>query len=193
MPLLKIVAIASGLIIKDAQSIKIYGHSSEQLNSIVVTGATRQWDPYPILPGIPVLTPPGSPPPSCDGCEWTMTVSPAVCTQNTIFLGCTGGIRIEATRLQCVDTPDDCTNCTTPPPYIINSCRWGCRDVESASWAGPADVNCDGDLGTDADIEAFWSCLAGSCCSTCSADFDGDGDAATDADIQAFYRVLGGH
>lgn len=56
-----------------------------------------------------------------------------------------------------------------------------------------ADFNGDGDYGTDADIEAFFPCLAGDCCMICgSADFNGDGDVATDADIEAFFRVLGG-
>jgi hypothetical protein len=55
------------------------------------------------------------------------------------------------------------------------------------------DFNGDGDSGTDADIEAFFACLAGNCCATCgSADFNGDGDAGTDADIEAFFRVLAG-
>jgi hypothetical protein len=58
---------------------------------------------------------------------------------------------------------------------------------------GSADFNHDGDIGTDADIEAFFACLGGSCCATCgSADFNGDGDLGTDADIEAFFRVLGG-
>jgi len=60
---------------------------------------------------------------------------------------------------------------------------------------GSADFNCDGDIGTDADIEAFFACLAGSCppppC-TSTADFNGDGDIGTDADIEAFFRVLAG-
>jgi autotransporter-associated beta strand protein len=60
---------------------------------------------------------------------------------------------------------------------------------------GSADFNCDGDIGTDADIEAFFACLAGVCppppC-TNSADFNGDGDIGTDADIEAFFRVLAG-
>jgi hypothetical protein len=60
---------------------------------------------------------------------------------------------------------------------------------------GSADFNCDGDTATDADIEAFFACLAGTCpgspCQS-SADFDGDGDSATDADIEAFFRVLAG-
>jgi hypothetical protein len=55
------------------------------------------------------------------------------------------------------------------------------------------DFDGDGDIGTDADIEAFFACLAGSCCPACpSADYDGDGDVGTDADIEAFFRVLGG-
>jgi hypothetical protein len=56
-----------------------------------------------------------------------------------------------------------------------------------------ADFNGDGDIGTDADIEAFFACLGGSCCATCgTADFNGDGDVGTDADIESFFRVLGG-
>ena len=56
-----------------------------------------------------------------------------------------------------------------------------------------ADYNHDGAVGTDADIEDFFRCLAGDCCAACtSADFNGDGDVATDADIEAFFRVLAG-
>jgi hypothetical protein len=56
-----------------------------------------------------------------------------------------------------------------------------------------ADFNNDGDFGTDADIEAFFACLAGTCCASCgTADFNGDGDIGTDADIESFFRVLGG-
>jgi hypothetical protein len=56
-----------------------------------------------------------------------------------------------------------------------------------------ADFDGDGDNGTDADIEAFFACLAGDCCPTCgSADFNADGDAGTDTDIEAFFRVLAG-
>ena len=77
----------------------------------------------------------------------------------------------------------------------------------NASWAGPrlvffvpvgyscgsADFNGDGDVGTDADIYAFFACLAGDCCPTCMCpDFNGDGDVGTDADIEAFFRVLAG-
>jgi hypothetical protein len=60
---------------------------------------------------------------------------------------------------------------------------------------GSADFNCDGDIGTDSDISAFFGCLAGACppppC-TSTADFNGDGDLGTDADIEAFFRVLAG-
>jgi hypothetical protein len=60
---------------------------------------------------------------------------------------------------------------------------------------GIADFDCDGDTGTDADIEAFFRCIAGTCppppC-TSTADFNFDGDSATDADIEAFFRVLAG-
>ncbi len=55
------------------------------------------------------------------------------------------------------------------------------------------DFNGDGDVGTDADIVAFFACLSGNCCATCgSADFNGDGDVGTDADIESFFRVLSG-
>jgi hypothetical protein len=56
-----------------------------------------------------------------------------------------------------------------------------------------ADFNGDGDIGTDADIAAFFACLGGDCCATCgSADFNCDGDIGTDADIASFFRVLAG-
>jgi hypothetical protein len=61
---------------------------------------------------------------------------------------------------------------------------------------GTSDFNGDGDFGTDADIEAFFACLAGNCCPTCFAggtDFNMDGDTGTDADIEAFFRVLAGN
>ncbi len=59
--------------------------------------------------------------------------------------------------------------------------------------SGHADFNHDGDLGTDADIAAFFACLAGNCCTNCgSVDFNGDGDLGTDADIAAFFRILAG-
>jgi hypothetical protein len=59
---------------------------------------------------------------------------------------------------------------------------------------GTADFNQDGDSGTDADIEAFFACLAGSCCPACEPlDFNKDGDTATDADIESFFRVLSGN
>ncbi len=65
--------------------------------------------------------------------------------------------------------------------------------VPQALQCGTADFDNDGDTGTDADIEAFFACLAGNCCPTCqTSDFDGDGDSGTDFDIEAFFRVLAG-
>lgn len=58
-----------------------------------------------------------------------------------------------------------------------------------------ADFNCDGDVATDADIEAFFACLAGNCpAAPChnNSDFNCDGDPGTDADIEAFFRVIAG-
>jgi hypothetical protein len=67
--------------------------------------------------------------------------------------------------------------------------------LEAVPACGSADFNCDGDTGTDADIEAFFACIAGTCplppC-TSTGDFNNDGDTATDADIEAFFRVLAG-
>jgi hypothetical protein len=84
---------------------------------------------------------------------------------------------------------------------ISNECGSGTSGVAVISLTPPptcgsADFNCDGDVGTDADIEAFFNCLAGSCPAapcTSSADFNHDGDVGTDADIEAFFRVLGGN
>jgi glucose/arabinose dehydrogenase len=67
------------------------------------------------------------------------------------------------------------------------------RYVRTPETCCSADFDGDGDTGTDADIEAFFRCLAGDCCATCqSADFNLDGDTGTDADIEAFFRVLAG-
>jgi len=75
--------------------------------------------------------------------------------------------------------------------------------TQGGVWGGPNslcdvccrnDFNGDTDVGTDLDIENFFSCLGGNCCATCppNADFNCDGDVGTDADIEAFFRVLGG-
>jgi len=68
-------------------------------------------------------------------------------------------------------------------------------NITVAPVCGSADFNCDGDVGTDSDIEAFFACLGGNCpggsCPS-NADFNGDGDVGTDSDIEAFFRVLGG-
>jgi hypothetical protein len=83
-----------------------------------------------------------------------------------------------------------------PPGYHITSVRgWTDPDAPPPPPCGSADFNGDGDLGTDADIAAFFDCLGGGCCATCDshgADFNGDGDLGTDADIESFFRVLGG-
>jgi spore coat protein A len=69
------------------------------------------------------------------------------------------------------------------------------RQMQVVPACGSADFNCDGDVGTDADIESFFACLSGNCplppCAS-NADFNGDRDVGTDADIEAFFRVLGG-
>lgn len=63
------------------------------------------------------------------------------------------------------------------------------------SWPALAgiDFNQDGDVGTDSDIEDFYACVAGSCCSSClSPDLDRDGSMGTDRDIEAFWTLLAG-
>jgi hypothetical protein len=56
-----------------------------------------------------------------------------------------------------------------------------------------ADVDGDTVVGSDQDIEAFFSCLSGNCCPLCEgSDFNADGDFATDTDIESFFRVLAG-
>ena len=67
--------------------------------------------------------------------------------------------------------------------------------VNPGPTCGSVDFDGDGDEGTDADIEAFFTVIGGGPCptGTCgSIDFDGDGDEGTDADIEAFFRVVGG-
>jgi hypothetical protein len=66
---------------------------------------------------------------------------------------------------------------------------WRGNRATAYTWGGPADIDLDGDVGTDADIEAFWTHVAWG---SPGADFDGNGDIGTDADIERFYRVLGG-
>jgi hypothetical protein len=63
-------------------------------------------------------------------------------------------------------------------------------EVHAVVYPG-ADFNMDGDVGTDADIEAFFASLAGAPIG--NPDFDMDGDVGTDADIRAFFEALAGH
>jgi len=71
----------------------------------------------------------------------------------------------------------------------------GASSCNNGHFCGSADFNCDGDLGTDSDISAFFACLSGNCpalpCIS-NADFNGDGDIGTDTDIGAFFCVLSG-
>jgi hypothetical protein len=76
---------------------------------------------------------------------------------------------------------------------LTNACGSSTSQAAQLVLRDPADYNGDGDVGTDADIEDFFACLAGSCCARClSADFNNDGDLGTDADIEDFFRVLAG-
>jgi hypothetical protein len=92
----------------------------------------------------------------------------------------------------------DCEQSSTPPGHYFpqgQDVAFVLHGSAGGPTCGSADFNCDGDTGTDADIEAFFTCLAGTCPAapcTSTADFNGDGDTGTDADIEAFFRVLAG-
>jgi hypothetical protein len=91
--------------------------------------------------------------------------------------------------------PSDANNFDHFRCHVTNAC--GTRISNGAAitlfFCGSPDFDNDGAPGTDADIEAFFACLAGSCCPTCgTADFNNDGDTGTDRDIEAFFRVLAG-
>jgi hypothetical protein len=67
------------------------------------------------------------------------------------------------------------------------------RVVTGGNPCWSADFDGDGQPAADADIAAFFACLAGFCCPLCApADFNSDGDTGTDQDIEAFFRVLAG-
>lgn len=85
---------------------------------------------------------------------------------------------------------------TTPPavqPFKYHFFLFG----EGSADAHCTDIDGDGDLATDADIECFFACFAGNC-GACAggtgigADYDCDGDTGTDADIEAFFSALAG-
>ncbi len=101
---------------------------------------------------------------------------------------------IDATQLS--SNPSDMAfNGATQTAFIAQPVPDGVDMVYVGPECSTADFDNDGDSGTDADIEAFFACLAGNCCATCwrlGADFNGDGDSGTDADIEAFFRVLAG-
>ncbi len=78
------------------------------------------------------------------------------------------------------------------PPQTFSNFHVEGTLVYLASAARPTSTAVTGMIGTDADIEDFFACLAGNCPAapcTSNADFNGDGDTGTDADIEAFFRV----
>jgi hypothetical protein len=92
-----------------------------------------------------------------------------------------GAVARSAGDYDCVVTSDYGSTTTNPATLTVTP---GC---------GSADYDGDGDIGTDADIQSFFACLAGNCApGSFGADFDGDGDIGPDADIEAFFRVLAG-
>ena len=98
--------------------------------------------------------------------------------------GGAGRLRVEKMVYLCLDVEPG--GAGTVETFSLTS-----RPVVSCS----QDFDGDGDIGTDADIEAFFACLSGQCCPGCpdlGADYNGDGDIGTDADIESFFRVLSG-
>src|SRR5262249_43368159 len=83
----------------------------------------------------------------------------------------------------------------TKTAYVPQPIPDGVDAVYGGPRGGTADFAGDGEVGRDADTEAFFACRAGSCGATCwqgGADFNGDGAVGTDADIESFFRVLAG-
>jgi autotransporter-associated beta strand protein len=105
---------------------------------------------------------------------------------STVSLGTFSGVTFTGTISYTGSYATNNPTAGTGSDVVIYGVHSGC---------GSADFNCDGDIGTDADIESFFACLAGTCppppCPN-NADFNGDGDIGTDADIEAFFRVLAG-
>jgi hypothetical protein len=121
-------------------------------------------------------------------CVWGRSGEPAVLS--TLLLA--HSVPVDGTLVRASSISDDGT-------IIVGELRR--PDFKYRGWVltnlppicGSADFNHDADVGTDADIEAYFACLAGHCCATCgTADFNGDGDFGTDQDIEAFFRVLTG-
>jgi hypothetical protein len=132
--------------------------------------------------------------------QWQIQTSPGVWQSmgnDPGPLPCGGGAFSYATPINSASVTIGVHACAGVTRYqvrcvVANACG-GTTSNEATIYLSSADFNGDGDLGTDADIEAFFACLGGSCCATCgSADFNGDGDVGTDADIESFFRVLAG-
>jgi hypothetical protein len=137
--------------------------------------------------------------------EWAATVSPG----SGIAWACTPyaqNVNANAVRWGTLynfrfttGVPPDADGSVTiglfKPPSAGSTATSVAVRAPSPRMCGTADFDGDGDSGTDADIGAFFACLAGNCCVSCDprgADFNGDGDVATDADIESFFRVLAG-
>ncbi len=120
--------------------------------------------------------------------QWYRNASPVSDNATTIGSATSSLMLLGVSAAQAGDytaTVTGLCNAVTSAPATLT--------VTAIPTCGTADFDGDGDIGTDADIEAFFACLAGNCCATCgTADFNADGDIGTDADIEAFFRVLSG-
>jgi hypothetical protein len=140
--------------------------------------------------------------PEGDPASFTFEVSPQSPVQYQWFRD--GGALVEAGGVSGARSSTlsvaavDLAHCGTYQCVAFTGCggvRSPAVTLSIGTPCGTSDFNGDGDFGTDQDIEAFFACLAGSCCGTCFAggsDFNGDGDFGTDQDIEAFFRVLSG-
>jgi len=166
--------------------------------------------------GIVTLTPPCFPyasgsaeDASADGARVVGTVSPCGDTPSEAFLWEPGtGLFLNLTQhfrdlgllpadaylTDAVAISDDGTTIAGNGSWAAEAYPW-VATIPLTPTCGSTDFDGDGDEGTDADIEAFFSAIGGGICptGTCgSTDFDGDGDEGTDADIESFFRRLGG-
>jgi hypothetical protein len=163
-----------------------YGHGLERGNGVSITNATPTSPMGPIIVGVRDLS-------TAAGGGYLVksnifTGSSGGCENNVpppAPMGAQVGAQFAATFVQNIRNldmpliPETLRTVDACPPFVPPCCT--------------NDFDGDGDVGTDADIAAFFACLGGNCCPTCgSPDFNCDGDIGTDADIASFFSVLGG-
>jgi hypothetical protein len=147
---------------------------------------------------VPALTPSSNHIQSCPSASKTLEVAPDADTilqwewrKNGLRIFDSGRFAGSATDSLAISGVQQ----TDAGDYSVNMVtNWGTAPATCRLSVTNGDFNGDGDVGTESDITAFFSCCYdGVCCSTCqTADQNGDGDVGTDADIETFFRVLTG-